>query len=52
MLQFIQQKEHQEMKMIILLYLQHLLLFVVPLVVLPGGQAVHTGAAVSLAAVV
>ena len=36
----------------ILLYLQHALLFVFSLVVLPGGQAVHTGAAVSLAAVV
>ena len=37
--------------MIIMLNLQHALLFVLPLVVLPGGQAVHTGAAASLAAV-
>ena len=38
--------------MIIILYLPHALLFVVPLVVLPGGQPVHTGAAVSLAAAI
>ena len=43
--------EYLEMGMISLLYLPHSLLFVLPLVVLPGGQAVHTGAAASLAAV-
>ena len=35
-----------------LLYLPHALLFVLSSVVLPGGHAVHTGAAVSLAAIV
>ena len=35
-----------------LLYLPHALLFVLPSVVLPDRQAVHTAAAVSLAAVV
>ena len=40
------------MWIIILLYLPHSLLFVLPLVVLPGGQAVHTATAVSLAAAV
>ena len=47
-----QQKEHSEITMISWLYLPHSLLFVIPLVALPGGQAVHTAAAVSLAAVV
>ena len=47
-----QQIEHLGMGMISLLYLPHALLFVLLSVVLPGGQAVHTAAAVSLAAVV
>ena len=38
--------------MIIMLHLQHALLFMLFVVVLPSGQAVHTGAAVSLAAAV
>ena len=38
--------------MIIMLCLPHALLFLLPSVVLSGGQAVHTGAAVSLAAAV
>ena len=46
------QKEHLEIGMISFLYLPHALLFVIPSVALPGGQAVHTAAAVSLAAVV
>ena len=45
-------KEHLGMGMIILLHLQHSLLFVLVPVVLPGGQVLHTGAAVSLAAAV
>ena len=40
------------MRMIIMLHLQHALLFMLFVVVLPSGQAVHTAAAVSLAAAV
>ena len=47
-----QKLEYQGKGMITLLHLQHTLLFVLSTVVLPGGQAVHTGANVSLPAVV